>query len=321
MVFMPARDILLALSFVLVWGMSFTVIKLGLQDVPPMLMGALRYVLSAFPALLFVPRPRVALRWWFAYGLTVGVGQFALLFLAIHHGLPAGIASIALQSQSFFTLIFAALFLRERLHWPHCIGLAIAAGGLSLLAGGPTGTAAGASWIGLFLVFGAAAFWGLSNIVVRMAADSVPAGQRFDLMGFIVWAALIPPIPFMILSVWLEGGAPAIAHALEHLSPMAMGSIAYLAFAGTLYGSGVFSVLLTRHPTGRVAPFTLLVPVIGLITAWIVLDERFSLWQWFGCLLVLLGLVVIMLVRWAPSTDSGRRRPDIRLRTEGVTAE
>src|SRR5437899_445609 len=69
---MPLRDVLMACGVMLVWGMSFTVIKLGLGDMPPMLMGALRFVLSAFPALLFVPRPKVALRWWLYYGLSVG---------------------------------------------------------------------------------------------------------------------------------------------------------------------------------------------------------------------------------------------------------
>ncbi|CAJ0790376.1 putative amino-acid metabolite efflux pump [Ralstonia condita] len=294
MFFMPLRDVGLALCVVLVWGMSFTVIKLGLVGMPPMLMGALRFVLSTFPAMLFVPRPRVALRWWLAYGLTVGVGQFALLFLAIRNGLPAGVASVALQSQAFFTLIFAAFLLREHWYWPQFFGLAVAAGGLSMLAGGLAGTTQGASWFGFSLVLGAAAFWGLSNVVARMAADSIPAGQKFDLMGFIVWTGLIPPLPFALLSLWLEGPGTVVS-TLRHFSLASVGSVAYLAFGGTLFGSGAFTMLLTRHPPGKVAPFTLLVPVVGLATASVVLGEGLSTNQWFGCLFVLLGLVINLL--------------------------
>lgn len=293
---MHLRDFGLALCVVLVWGISFTVIKLGLGGVPPMLMGALRFVLSAFPALLFVPRPRVALRWWLAYGLTVGVGQFSLLFLAIVNGMPASVASVALQAQSFFTLIFAALLLRERWHWPQFAGLAIAACGLVLLAGGR-----GGGWLSFALVLGAAAFWGLSNVVARLAADSVPAGQKFELMGFIVWTGLVPPLPFLGLSLWLDGPVGVVG-GLQHLSLAALGAVAYLAFGGTLFGSGVFTLLLTRHPPGRVAPFTLLVPVVGLVTASLVLGERLGAWQWVGCLLVMAGLLVNMLAtRWLRS--------------------
>lgn len=292
--FMPMRDLGLALCVVLVWGISFAVIKLGLTGVPPMLMGALRFTLSTFPAVLFVQRPRVALRWWLAYGLTVGVGQFALLFLAIGHGMPAGVASVVLQSQSFFTLIFAAVLMRERWHWPQFAGLAVAACGLYLLAGGLSGGTRGASWLSFLLVLGAAAFWGLSNVVVRLAADSMPAGQKFDLMGFIVWTGLIPPLPFLLLSLWLEGPAGVVS-GLRHFSLASIGAVAYLAIGGTLFGSGAFTVLLTRHPPGKVAPFTLLVPVVGLATASIVLGERLGTNQWAGCLLVMMGLLVNIL--------------------------
>jgi O-acetylserine/cysteine efflux transporter len=292
---MPIRDIGLALCVVMVWGVSFTVIKLGLADVPPMLMGALRFALSTFPAIFFVRRPRVALRWWIAYGLTVGVGQFALLFLAMRNGVPAGVASVALQSQAFFTLIFASVLLRQRWHWQQLAGLAVACGGLLMLAAGMAGMSGShATWIGFGLVLGAAACWGLSNVVVRMAADSAADGQKFDLMGFIVWTGLVPPLPFVCLSLWLEGAGNVIA-ALQHFTPMAFGAVAYLAFGGTLLGTGLFTLLLTRHPPGKVAPFTLLVPVVGLATAAVVLGEGLSVMQLLGGLLVLLGLIVNLL--------------------------
>ena len=287
---MPLRDLMMVLCVVTVWGASFTVIKLGLGDMPPMLMGALRFMLSAFPALLIVPRPKVALRWWLAYGLSVGVGQFALLFLAIRHGMPAGLASVTLQSQAFFTMALSALLLRERWQWPQVVALTIAGCGLYLLASGGSHSSQGADWWAFMLTLGAAAFWGLSNVVVRMAADS-RGGQPFDLLGFIVWTSLIPPIPFAILSLWLDG-TQQVADSLRHFSLASLGAVAYLAFGGTILGSGLFSALLTRHLPGRVAPYTLLVPVVGLCTAWLILGERLTHMQLQGCTLVLAGLVI-----------------------------
>ena len=56
------RDLALALLVIVVWGLNFAVIKVGVAGVPPLLLGALRYLLAAFPALLFVKPPKVPLR-------------------------------------------------------------------------------------------------------------------------------------------------------------------------------------------------------------------------------------------------------------------
>eukprot|EP01030_Chromulinospumella_sphaerica_P015243 gene15243-15044_t len=64
---MRPRDLCLALLVIVVWGLNFAVIKVGLNGVPPMLLGALRYLLAAFPALLFVRPPKVPLRLYLLY--------------------------------------------------------------------------------------------------------------------------------------------------------------------------------------------------------------------------------------------------------------
>ena len=79
---MPATHLLLALAVVFVWGTNFVVIKLGLAELPPFLFATLRFALSAFPFLLFVPRPAVPWRTLVAFGVLLGAGQFGLLFLA-----------------------------------------------------------------------------------------------------------------------------------------------------------------------------------------------------------------------------------------------
>ncbi|SOY52645.1 putativeE.coli eamA, predicted transporter; DUF6; putative permease (fragment) [Cupriavidus taiwanensis] len=136
---MQARDRLLALAIICVWGVNFVVIKVGLAGVPPMLLGALRFLLVVFPAILFVPRPRVPWRLLLAYGATISLGQFAFLFYAMAVGMPAGLASLVLQSQAFFTLAIAALWLGEPVRWHNLAGMAVAAGGLALIGAGAGG--------------------------------------------------------------------------------------------------------------------------------------------------------------------------------------
>jgi O-acetylserine/cysteine efflux transporter len=284
---MSPRDLLLALIVVIAWGVNFVVIKVGLHGVPPMLLGALRFTLAAFPAVLFVKRPQLPWRWLLAYGMTISLGQFAFLFSAMYVGMPAGLASLVLQAQAFFTLIFAAFFLHERFRLPNVAGLLIAAAGLAVIGmqGGHAMTLAG-----FVLTLCAACSWALGNIVTKKVG-------KVDLVGLVVWGSLIPPLPFFALSYALEG-PQRIAAALSGISAMSIFAIVYLAFIATLIGYGLWSRLLSRYPAGQVAPFSLLVPIVGLASASVFLDERLSGAQIAGAVLVMAGLAVNVFGGW-----------------------
>jgi O-acetylserine/cysteine efflux transporter len=278
---MTPKDLLLALLVIVVWGLNFVVIKVGLHGMPPMLMGALRFMLAAFPAILFVRRPQVPLRWMLAYGMTISLGQFAFLFYAMYVGMPAGLASLVLQSQAFFTLFFAALFLGERLRGSNLFGLLVAASGLLLigLQGGQAMTLAGFA-----LTIAAASMWALGNVVTRRLG-------KVNLVGLVVWGSLIPPLPFLALSLWLEG-PELISQSLRSLSLDSLLVLAYLAFGATILGYGLWSRLLSLYPASQVAPFSLLVPVVGISSSALLLGERLGGLQMVGAALVMAGLLI-----------------------------
>jgi len=278
---MTPKDILLAAVVIIAWGVNFVIIKVGLDGVPPMLLGALRFMLAAFPAILFIRRPDMPLRWLLAYGLTISLGQFAFLFSAMYVGMPAGLASLVLQAQAFFTLGFAALFIGETVRRSSLIGLVIAAAGL-LLIGSESGRAF--TLAGFVLTLCAAAMWGLGNVVTKRIG-------KVNLVSLVVWGSLIPPLPFLALSLMLEGPAQ-IETALRSISLSSVLAIAYLAFVATLLGYGLWSRLLSRYPASQVAPFSLLVPVVGLSSAWLFLGEALSSVQWVGAAIVMLGLLI-----------------------------
>lgn len=278
---MSPKDLMLALVVIVVWGMNFVVIRVGLDNIPPMLLGSLRFMLAAFPAILFIKRPKMPLRWLLAYGATISLGQFAFLFSAMKVGMPAGLASLVLQSQAFFTLFFAVLFLGERLRMTNLIGLVIAACGLLLIGmqGDRTMTLAG-----FVLTICAASMWALGNIVTRKVG-------KVNLVGLVVWGSLIPPIPFFALS-WFMEGPVAIEAALRGFNMDSALVLLYLAFGATILGYGLWSRLLSRYPANTVAPFSLLVPVVGLTSAALLLDEHLGGLQAAGAVLVMLGLAV-----------------------------
>lgn len=278
---MSPKDLCLAVVVIVAWGLNFVVIKVGLDGVPPMLLGALRFTLAALPAIFFIKRPALPLRWLLAYGLTISLGQFAFLFSAMAVGMPAGLASLVLQSQAFFTLFLAALLLGERLRASNLLGLLVAAAGL-LLIGLQSGGAM--TLAGLALTICAAAMWGMGNIITKKVG-------RVDLLALVVWGSLIPPLPFFALS-WLLEGPTLIESSLRGIGLSSILAIVYLAFVATLLGYGLWSRLLSRYPASQIAPFSMLVPVIGLSSSAWLLDEQLSQLQMAGALLVMVGLLV-----------------------------
>ncbi|MTJ81134.1 MAG: EamA family transporter [Telmatospirillum sp.] len=295
---MPLRDSLSALLVVVIWGVNFVVIKIGLKDSPPLLLGALRFALVAFPAILFVRRPRIPTGKLLAYALSLCFGQFAFLFSAIHLGMPTGLASLVLQLQAFFTLALTAIVFGDRLGRHNLAGLALAFAGLGVLAfasvggasvggtsvGGANLRGAGVPLIGFVLTICAAASWAIGNIVSKTIGPA-------DLLGLVVWSAPVPVLPFLAASALLEG-PERIAATAQHISLALVLAVAYLAFAATLTGYTLWGRLLTRHPAWKVAPLSLMVPVVGLTTSWLALGESLSPAQGAGALVVLAGLVL-----------------------------
>ncbi|MGC0837182.1 EamA family transporter [Pantoea agglomerans] len=286
---MSVKDMLLALCVVVAWGVNFVVIKLGLQGMPPFLLAGLRFTLVAFPAIFFVRRPPIPLRWLVVYGMTISFGQFAFLFLAIKLGMPAGLASLVLQAQAFFTLLLGALLLAEKLRWNHIVGIIIATLGMFLLAtAGMEGqTSAGITLTTMMLTLSAALSWGLGNITnkIIMRNRSVP------IMSLVVWSALVPIVPFFACSLLFDGQA-AIVYSLLHIGLQTVLALFYLAFVATIVGYAIWGNLLSRYETWRVAPLSLLVPVVGIITAALVLDEHLSGQQMLGAVVIILGLLI-----------------------------
>lgn len=290
---MKLRDIVLAASVILVWGFNFAVIKWGVNEVPPLLLVALRYFFAAFPAILLVKRPNVSLPWLLVYGLTVGVGQFSCLFYAIHIGMPAGVASVVLQAQAFFTIIFTAILFKETVKLSQIIGLVVAVVGLVFISGAIGMANSTSIPLGAFLLtLLGAAFWGLSNIVVRKMSMIASAEHKpLNMLSLVVWSSLIPPIPMLVASFYLEQDQLALL-TFDSISGSAIFSVLYLAFLATIMGYGLWSMLLAKYSAHKIAPLSLLVPVVGLLTAQFVLGETLALIQWFGGIIIIVGLLI-----------------------------
>jgi O-acetylserine/cysteine efflux transporter len=288
---LPLRDLLLALVVVSAWGFNFVVIQWGLHGLPPLLLGALRFLLVLLPAIFFIPRPALPSKYWLIYGTVWGVGQFGFLFTAMSVGMPAGLASVVLQSQAFFTLLFASLILREHWRWYQLAGLLVAALGLGLIGashGDILANKAAMSLIGFSFTLCAAAAWALGNIVIRQVAQQ---GIAVNTTHFIIWAAIPPLIIFSLLTLAIDG-PHRVAQALQQLSLQSILAVLYLALIATILATSIWNNLLQRHSANLVAPFSLLVPWFGLASAAVLLNEKLLPQQWLGALILMAGLLL-----------------------------
>ncbi|MBI2746678.1 MAG: EamA family transporter [Burkholderiales bacterium] len=286
-------DLLRVLGVVVIWGLNFVVMKMGLQSLSPMLLGALRFTAASLPFLLFVPRPNLPWTYVVAYGLAQGVGQFGLLFLGLKLGMTAGMASVVIQTQALFSLLMAVMLLGERARLSQWLGLCISLVGLFMIASAHGEGAQQMTLAGFVLTLGAAFMWAVSNLVARKAAQA----GHYDAFPFIVWSSLVPILPFFALSWWVDGPQQMGAQLLA-FDGKALFAVLYLALLATLLAYSLWTRLLQRHPAGRVTPFSLLVPVVGLVAAMALLGEQPSALQWAGTVAVLCGMLVNQMGGW-----------------------
>ena len=283
------RDLFAALVIVIVWGMNFVAMKFALGHFTPFELGAARYLFAAFPLVLFVRPPRVALRFVLLYGVLQGVGQFGLLFTAIKFGMTTALASVLMQTQVFFTALFGMLLLNERLAPALRVGLVLAAIALGSFAMTYLLGPANAGWLSFILNLAAASMWAGSNIVARFAQRSSP---DYDALAFIVWCSLVPIGPFIVLSLLFD---PIASRGGWHQAPLSTwAAVAYLGWMATVLAYGMWTWLLKRHAASRVAPFSLGVPVVGLAAGILLMGETIDIWQGIGIALVFAALVLVL---------------------------
>jgi len=281
-----SKDRLLALLVVTVWGLNFVVIDWGLPGVPPLVFVTMRFVLVVVPAIFFVPRP--AGRWQDValVGLLLSVGQFGLLYSSMAAGMPPGLASLVLQVQAALSVVFAAIVLRERPGRRQAIGVGLGLLGLGVVALGRGGSVPLGA---LGLCVAAAASWAAGNIAVRR----LPGVNGLSLT---VWSGLVVPAPLFVLALLIEGPA-AVGQALTHLSVPSLLSTLYTAGLASIFGYGVWNTLMARHRAAEVAPYSLLVPVVGITAAFVFRGERPSALALVGGALLVTGVAITTLRR------------------------
>ncbi|WP_240701584.1 EamA family transporter [Pseudoalteromonas sp. CO342X] len=270
----------MALIVVIIWGLNFSVIKFGLAELPPILFSGLRFLVVAIPAVFFIPFPKTSVWNVFGVGLFLGVLKFSLLFIAMESNASAGIASLLLQAQVIFTVLLSVLLLKETMDRFQVVGISIATFGFSLFFINSSGST---TILGAVLILLAALFWSFSNLIMKRLQD-------VNLLHFIVWVSLVPPLPLFTLSYFIETDAPLTL--LLNTTTQSWLSIAYVGYISTLIAFAVWGWLLKNYKAAAVTPFALLIPIVGIVGSALLLNEQLMLMEAVGGGFILCGLTI-----------------------------
>jgi O-acetylserine/cysteine efflux transporter len=289
---MSPLHILLGLVTVAIWGFNFVVLKVALVDIPPLLLTALRFLFACLPV-LFLPRPKgMQLRHMIVVGLTAFLGQYIFLFVAMKLGMPAGLSSVTLQLQVFVTILLSVILLRERPKTQQALGGAVALAGLATIAA-TAGQGSTIPAIAMLFIVLAASTWAIGNFTVKLAGP----GAGFGTLSGVAWASLVPIVPAFALSYVFEGPEQWM-HSWQIVRPVSMAALAFTVVLSTWFGFAIWGKLLSTYTASVAAPFALLVPVFGGLSAYLTLGETLTPQRMAGSLLIFVGLAIILL-RWS----------------------
>lgn len=278
---MKPLHVVLAVLVMAIWGFNFSVIKLGLTNVDPLILAGLRFSLCAVPAIFFIRKPDVPWRYLIGYGLVFGIGLWGMVNLGIKAGLSAGIASLVLQFSAFFTILLGGWVFKEALTRFQVLGMLIALSGLLSVIVISDGSV---SLIGLLLVLIGAVSMSVANIINKKARTQ-------NVFGFLVWSSAFSPIPLFALDYAVNGSVGYAAFA-NNIDTSAVLSILFQVYPNTLFAYWIWNSLLKTYPVSTVAPLSLLVPIFGMLGSVLIFNEPVSTEKVLAVVLIVTGLGV-----------------------------
>jgi O-acetylserine/cysteine efflux transporter len=272
---------LLAFFVTLIWGTNFVFIKYGLDELPPFLFAAIRFFLVAFHLVFFMKRPKAGWGLIAAYGLLIGFGQFGVLFYAMQNDISPGLASLVVQTQIFFSIIFAIFMFKETIKPAQWIALLISFSGIALIGSKVDDNT---TLLGLVLVLIAAMSWAMGNMVIKKAG-------KVDIIAFLAYSSLFTVPVLFAMSLYFEGWT-LMKSSIQSASMTSVYVVLWQTIGNTLIGYGIWNYLISRYNASVVTPWALLVPVSGMMASYLMLGEPMPIWKIIAALLILTGLAL-----------------------------
>ncbi|HET6255565.1 MAG TPA: EamA family transporter [Puia sp.] len=295
----------------LAWGGTYFFIRLSVEHIPPMLVGALRYVIAGLLMLLWCVLTKEKIFSWRVIkpatvsGLLLLVGGNGLLIWAEQY-IPSSLAAILLASGPIWFVILDRSKWRENFRSKATIaGLLVGSAGVLMLFGqklrGEAGQGGGGSreMAALAMLVVASISWAAGSLYSKYKtvgnSNSVNAG----------WQMMIAGIAFVICSA-VSGEFRHFR--LQEIPLSAWLSVAYLVTLGSLLGYSAFTWLLQVRPATQVSTHAYVNPVVAVLLGVIFAGERLSLLQLVGLIIILLSVLLINLAKYRAAVGARRNK-------------
>ena len=273
--------IIMAILVPLIWGAGFVVAKGAINEFPPILLMAFRFLVTSMILVLFVKPPIGQLRALFLIAIVASAIQYSLTFTGLR-GLDAGFAALIVQLEVPFLVILSAILLGEKASQRKWIGIIIAFAGVGLLIGKVEFNHA---WGSVALVVAGAFTWAVGQIFVRKL-------KNIDGLTTTAWIAVFATPQLFVMSFIFE------TNQIEFITKASMSiwlAVFYLGIIMTALGYYFWNTLIRSYTIEKIAPFLLLLPVFSLIGGVLFLEEMVSGAKMFGGLIVILGVAFVSL--------------------------
>ena len=283
------KDLVLALSVPIIWGMGIVFAKAGLDEFPPLFLMSMRFIVAAVLLIWFFPPPRGQLGAIFLIALISATIQYGLTFYGLA-GLDASTAVLFMQLEVPFSTACAAIFLNDRLGWKRAGGMIIAFLGVGLIAGAPS---LRDQLFPAFLVIAGVLTWAIGQVMIK---------KMVEITGFhlIAWVSVFAGPQMLAVSLIMESDHFIL---LKNASLIGWGSVIYMGIVMTALGYGIWYHLLKKYDVNQVVPFLLLLPVTSILGAVLFLGERPSTRILIGGLVVITGVAIIVMLDQRKTPD------------------
>jgi drug/metabolite transporter (DMT)-like permease len=287
---LPRKGIVLLISLSIFWGLAWPAIKISVSEIPPWTFRTYCLVLSGIGILILAKAK--------GFKLKLALNELKpLCLVAIFnitgwhmfsaHGvlrMNASRAVIIAFTMPLWATIFSALFLKERITSARLLALGIGIGGLAFLLWPELGVV-GTTPVGALFMLGAALSWATGTVLIKRTQWNTPTTV---LTG---WQLLLGSIPVVIGALVLEPLSASYG-----ISARAVLALLYMVAFPMIYCHWAYFTLVRIFPASIAAIGTLAIPVVGVFSSALILNETIGLNEILALIFVVSALAVVLFV-------------------------
>lgn len=278
---MKPFHIALALLIAMVWGCNFVAAKAAVGHFPTFMLLSMRVIAVTLLLFPFLRKPTLSIKKAFYVSLTLAVFHFGLSYAALERGLDVTVAAVVDQMRVPFAVILGYFLFRETMDRKGSFGLMVALVGTFIIAGSPNVIN---NVLAFWMLIGSAAAWAFYNIQVKNLG-------RVNVFSLIAWVSLLSIPQLLLLSFLFENNQIQL---LLSAPPQAVISVLYIVIGATIFAHGCWYFLLRTYAINQVVPYTLLVPVFGMMAGVMFLDEILTWELGLGSILIIFGVTIVI---------------------------